>query len=593
MGYKYGGLVLFLGLLSACDARFDLPEVTGGNETEKAVASGQPVVASSQIPAARENHAPVVHALTHSPSNTNVRSREKITFNVVATDADSDTLSYTWVATQGTLSSTSGLSTQWSPVNGNGVLVSGEATISVWVSDGQAVSKSSVTLHLEAESDPDFEPFVPIVMPSATPTPTSAPTPSWAPTEDVGWMDRISCNGFVFDDQNLPLKGATITARSLSSSIYYQVSTTTSADGSYTFNNAPSGIQVEIIASRAGYTSRRRVEVFKSNKQGDLNANRHDFGTAGGKLPKYGVDFNALSDKPEVVQVMPGRNASGIDPDTTFVLTFSEPMDRNSVVRNFRILAYTPEQLTVDNQMTWAGSSFIGSEVGDIVWDKAAFESRWNADDTELTMRFQEEQMLPTDRDSDRVPDYQVSLTALDGQVRDKAGTTRASTYFKLTDGNFEQTYKFSINTDEDKPRITQLMASSAEEGSTTSSGDTIKVRFSERMIHYTLSKTIAGGMNGHSPSAAGDVGSTGVVAAENYEVSVAGAPAFQWSDVGSAVFDASDPTDKTVLLLPRDISAALFSSGDTLDVRIASTVLDPAGNSLDVGGASLSTMVR
>ena len=593
MRYKYGGFLLFLGLLSACDAQFVLPEVTGVDEAEKTGAGGQPVVASSQTPGQHENRAPVVHTLTHSPSNTTVRSHEKITLNVVATDADSDTLSYTWAATQGTLSSTSGLSTQWSPVDGNGVLGSGDVTVSVWVSDGKNVSKASVTLHLEeAELDDGFEPFVPIVMPSPSPTPTSAPTPSWTPTEDVWDMPRPSCNGFVFDDKNLPLKGVTITARSLNSSIDYQVSTTTSADGSYIFNNVPSGIQVEFIASFKGYTSRRRVEVVKSNSQGDRETNRYDFGTAGEKLPKYGVDFNALSDKPEVIQVMPGRNASGIEPNTALVLTFSEPMDRNSVVRNFRVLAYTSEQFTVDDKVTLVGSSFIGSEEGDLIWDKTAFEARWNAEDTELTMRFKEEQMLPTDRDSDRVPDYQVSLTAFDGQLRDKAGTTRASTYFKLTDGNFEQTYKFSINTDEEKPRLAQLTASSAE-GLNTTSGDTIKVRFSERMIHYTASKIIAGGMNGHSPSAAGDFGLSGVVAAENYQVSVAGAPAFQWSDVGSAVFDASDLTHKTVLLLPRDISAALFSSGDTLEVRVATTVLDPAGNSVDAGGASLSTIVR
>ena len=35
--------------------------------------------------------------------------------------------------------------------------------------------------------------------------------------------------------------------------------------------------EVQAIESRPGYTTRRRVEVLKSNEQGDPNANRYDF----------------------------------------------------------------------------------------------------------------------------------------------------------------------------------------------------------------------------------------------------------------------------------------------------------------------------
>jgi hypothetical protein len=39
--------------------------------------------------------------------------------------------------------------------------------------------------------------------------------------------------------------------------------------------------EVQAQESRPGYTTRRRVEVLKSNEQGDPDANKYDFGTTG------------------------------------------------------------------------------------------------------------------------------------------------------------------------------------------------------------------------------------------------------------------------------------------------------------------------
>ena len=56
------------------------------------------------------------------------------------------------------------------------------------------------------------------------------------------------------------------------------VSAATSADGSWVVNNVPEGVNVEVVASKQGWTSRRRVASF----QASANERRMmDFGTPG------------------------------------------------------------------------------------------------------------------------------------------------------------------------------------------------------------------------------------------------------------------------------------------------------------------------
>ena len=459
-------------------------------------------------------------------------------------------------------------------------------------------AEPSVDPSVAPSTEPSAEPTVapstePSAEPSASAEPTATPSATLPPNEDdISVVEKTTFNGKVYDDTNAPLDGVLVTAKSLNSSVDYEVSTTT-AGGTYAFNNAPAGIQIEITASRQGYTTRRRVEVLKSNKQGDPNANRYDFGTDGGTTT-FGVAYNALSDKPEVTMVTPGRNAAGVDPTSSFVLKFSEPMDRKTVTDNFEVRAFTTETFTVDSTTTVTGSGDITKPTGTRVWDKAAFNASWNSDDTEVTMTFKEERMLPTDKDSDKTPDYQVSFLRQDKQLKDKSGITRASEYFKLTDGNFEESYKFSITTDEVKPTLNSLVAQTAENSGVNSDGDAIKVRYSERMIHYTLGPTIAGGKNGvASQAAAANNGVTAESAAANYKVSVirSGNTLMNqstWSALGGkAIFDTNDPTHKTVILLPPAASAASYTVGAGADAAapISGTIYYADGTTESITG--------
>ena len=391
-----------------------------------------------------------------------------------------------------------------------------------------------------------------------TTTPTSSPTASVAtPQEDISVVEKTTFNGKVFDDTNAPLDGVKVSAKSLNGNVNYTAETV-SAGGTYAFNNAPAGVQIEITAEKEGYTTRRRVEVLKSNKDGDPNANRYDFGTDGSSN-SFGVDYQALSDKPEVVAVSPGRNGAGFDAATPFQITFSEPMDRRTVEDNFEVRAYTSERMSADTSgsLTLTGSNSLSAVSGTRVWDKSAFLISWNNDDTEVTFSFRSDKKLPTDKDSDKTPDYQVDFERQDKNLKDKSGITRSSDYFKLTQGDFERSYKFSINTDEIDPALLSITANTAENSGVGTTGDSIRVRFTEPMIHYTLGPVIAGGMGGNGAEApAANNSITAEQAAQNYRVTVnrGGTLVYNnipWSTLGGkAVFDANDPTYRTVLLV-------------------------------------------
>ncbi|MBT9545532.1 MAG: Ig-like domain-containing protein [Candidatus Sericytochromatia bacterium] len=423
---------------------------------------------------------------------------------------------------------------------------------------------------------------------SATPTPAATNTPLPAATSDISVIEKTTFNGKVFDDSKAPLDGVTVKARSLNASVPFEESTVT-AGGTYAFNNAPSGIQVEIVASKTGFTTRKRVEVLKSNKQGDPNANRYDFGNdcadfvpaavlEDNGCSKFSAAYNALSDKPEVVAVTPARNGSGVDPQTSFVLKFSEPMDKKTAEDTFTVRSFNNRKLTVDNgNLRVAGGANTVKGNGAItnnwsgtnaskIWDKDAFNISWNSDDTEVTFSFKEEKLLPTDKDSNLVPDYNVAFNGFnssDRLIKDKSGISRSEKHFKLTDGDFEESYKFSIKTDEAKPGITGLTAETTENGG--QNGDAVRVRYSERMIIYTRDISIAGGMENiagadqKAPAGypgANQVAST-LAAAKNYNTTVVqtgGVTTFSgtWGSLcGTAVYDTTDLTHKTVLLLP------------------------------------------
>jgi hypothetical protein len=270
--------------------------------------------------------------------------------------------------------------------------------------------------------------------------------------------------------------------------------------------------------------------------------------------------------------VTPGRNASGVDPKTRIVLKFSEPMDKKTVEETFSVRSFNSRKLSVDNGKTsfntFSGDSQISTVSNNLIWDKNAYNISWNSDDTEVTFAFKEERLLPTDKDTDKIPDYQVAFNDTIGSsgrlLKDKSGISRANNHFKLTDGPFEETYKFAIKADEVKPDVASIVAQTNENQGVN--GDAVKVLYSERMIIYTKTRTIAGGGEDIDSGSAqkapagypGGTSSTNRAASANYTVSITPVGTTSttyvgtWQNLGgSAVYDTNDPTHKTVILMP------------------------------------------
>ena len=89
-----------------------------------------------------KNNAPVISSIDVSPSTT-VNTGASITLTCNATDADGDTLSYSWTASGGTISG-SGSSVTWTAPN-----TAGTYTITVKVSDGkggEATASKTITV---------------------------------------------------------------------------------------------------------------------------------------------------------------------------------------------------------------------------------------------------------------------------------------------------------------------------------------------------------------------------------------------------------------------------------------------------------------
>ncbi|MBT9544989.1 MAG: VWA domain-containing protein [Candidatus Sericytochromatia bacterium] len=133
-----------------------------------------------------------------------------------------------------------------------------------------------------ATSAPSAQPYAPAA--TATPAPYAATTPLPAATSDISIIEKSTMNGKVYDQNQQTVDGAIVKARSLNPSVPYEGSTIT-AGGTYAFNNLPSGVQIEIVVEAPSIGTLKQIAVLKSNKQGDPNANRFDFGTAPSPSP--------------------------------------------------------------------------------------------------------------------------------------------------------------------------------------------------------------------------------------------------------------------------------------------------------------------
>ncbi|MEZ0373186.1 MAG: Ig-like domain-containing protein [Candidatus Sericytochromatia bacterium] len=404
----------------------------------------------------------------------------------------------------------------------------------------------------------------PSATPSASPslTPTSPPTPR----PELPQGSPSDLEGKLFDFSGTLLKEVRVEVRSLDSSWSYSKNIL-SEDGSFRFEQAPAGVQLKITASKPGFASRSRVVVLKAYADGPA-VNRFDFGTDGSPA-STGSLLSALTDTPEVIRVSPTQGAGEVAVTTAIKLTFSEPMDRQSVEESFAIRSFAPIRLTVDKGAgfeTFKGKSALDSLSNDRVWEHEAFAISWNEDGTEATFSFKPGFALPSDTDADHLPVYQLIFNSSHGRtIRDAGGAARSKFHFRLSETSLEESSSFSVSPEQTAPVLDELTVESEEnEGD---DGDALRVKFSEAMILRTLTHSIAGGLAGRNrilraleqapadhPEAAYD--DPDATAAKNYSVEVTpvsgAAWAMSWQLLGGSVlYDIYDPEAKTVVLLP------------------------------------------
>lgn len=128
--------------------------------------AGRPRTQSSIVP----YQGPIIEAFDASPLKLAGKD-DRLTLTVVATDTAGAALTYTWSATTGTLSSSSGTKVTWQPARENGTVSAGQGKITVTVSNGREAASSSVFL-LVAEDGATT-----VMMPGRIPTVQRSPAP--------------------------------------------------------------------------------------------------------------------------------------------------------------------------------------------------------------------------------------------------------------------------------------------------------------------------------------------------------------------------------------------------------------------------------
>ncbi|MDB5096013.1 MAG: hypothetical protein JWM80_434 [Cyanobacteria bacterium RYN_339] len=162
----------------------------------------------------------------------------------------------------------------------------------------------------------------PTVKPAPTPTPFAftSQTPKPFPSQPTFGGKVTIVSGNVYDETGATVEGAVMVMRSLDASVPYVASTTTSA-GSYVVNNVPEGANIELVVSKDGWTSRRRVGSFQTQAS---QPNEVNFGGAG----LDGGQAYFISKYPEITAVEPAYDSSNVDVSSvSYRLTLSEALD--------------------------------------------------------------------------------------------------------------------------------------------------------------------------------------------------------------------------------------------------------------------------
>ncbi|MEB3328245.1 MAG: carboxypeptidase regulatory-like domain-containing protein [Candidatus Sericytochromatia bacterium] len=329
--------------------------------------------------------------------------------------------------------------------------------------------------------------------PSAAPSGGASDAPSAAPSVAVSAPPAsgktLIVSGTVRNEKGATVDAATVTVTSLDASVPY-TATVQTTDGSYVVNNVPEGANVEVIVTKDGFTSRRRVQSFQQSATGQKNI--LNFGVQTGAADTDGAAY-FISDYPEIASTTPEHDDKGVDPTKlSFKVVLSEAIDedsRDAFEKNFHIFPANTEAggstaadiegqevagaITATSTASLAyflreGNTFLGSSTNKV-------KASWNAAGTEVTYTF--DGNLQTD--DNEAAEYQAALFAVTSDKIEDAkgnmlGTNAAGNFampttneliynsFKdpdLAGDDWAETHKsaitFELKTDETDPKLT------------------------------------------------------------------------------------------------------------------------------------------
>lgn len=167
--------------------------------------------------------------------------------------------------------------------------------------------------------------------PSAAPT--AAPAPEPTPVAQLEPGKTIVLAGMVYGADGAGLTGVSVRARSLTAEAPFDAEVKTDT-GAYVINGVPAGAAIEIVASKPGWVSRRRVGAF-SDQRGTNNA--LDFGGSDAGRAYY------LSANPEIALTSPADGSANVaNGQVQLTLTLSEPLDAENRARFAKAVRLLP-----------------------------------------------------------------------------------------------------------------------------------------------------------------------------------------------------------------------------------------------------------
>lgn len=258
--------------------------------------------------------------------------------------------------------------------------------------------------------------------------------------------------------------------------------------------------------------------------------------------PRYSTD-PSLPLKVQLTEIPPEGNSA--TPSRTYQLRFAEPVDPDSLTDSLCLWARSPLPMTVEG----GGPGLFTAQAGRLLYRLSDFQSRWNSEKTELTLRFKPGRALLTDSNSTRQPNHSLGLDCSPTGSGLKDGLGRPRNYGFANENAQSLPLRITLLAPPVMAPLQWLLAEVRPLGD-------LRLRANRPLFWLTQAGVISGGLNGNATEAfAGPSPAPVPAAARNYTLTLERngrtvLKAANWGALGGSVqFDPFDSDQQTLLL--------------------------------------------